>query len=173
MIFDLPDDYPNEIPYFRIKNLAPDYIDNNALEVFETEMRKRAQESLGQMMIFELVDLLKEKIVTINETVLNKLDQIEEAESIANQNKEVLRSDANKLSYTPVNAETFAIWCAEYKERLRIERESKLTGNEDKPTGKELFLMNRSAFDDLTFDEEEVPAAQSQAEEETKEEEVN
>lgn len=74
LIFDLPEDYPNEIPYFRIKNLSPDYIDNNALETFESEMRERAQESLGQMMIFELTDLLKEKITTINETVLDKLD---------------------------------------------------------------------------------------------------
>ena len=74
VIFDLPDTYPNEIPYFRIKNLATDYIDNNALEVFENEMRERAQENLGQMMIFEIIDLLKEKITTINETVLKKLD---------------------------------------------------------------------------------------------------
>ena len=79
LIFDLPEDYPNEIPYFRIKNLSPDYIDNNALERFEEEMRERANENLGQMMIFELADLLKEKITTINETVLEQLDKIEEA----------------------------------------------------------------------------------------------
>ena len=70
LIFDLPEDYPNEIPYFRIKNLSADYIDNNAIERFEEEMRERANESLGQMMIFELADLLKEKITSINETVL-------------------------------------------------------------------------------------------------------
>ena len=79
LIFDLPEDYPNEIPYFRIKNLTPDYINNNALEAFEEEMRERANENIGQMMIFELADLLKEKITTINETVLEKLDKIEEA----------------------------------------------------------------------------------------------
>ena len=50
-------------------------------------MRERAEESLGQMMIFELTDLLKEKITEINEGVLEKLDKIEEAESIANVNK--------------------------------------------------------------------------------------
>ena len=70
LIFDLPEDYPNEIPYFRIKNLSADYIDNNAIERFEEEMRERANESLGQMMIFELADLLKEKITSINESVL-------------------------------------------------------------------------------------------------------
>ena len=79
MIFDLPENYPNEIPYFRIKNLSPEYIDNNAMEVFENEMRARATDSIGQMMIFEIVDLLKERITTINEKVLGRLDAIEEA----------------------------------------------------------------------------------------------
>ena len=111
LIFDLPEDYPNEIPYFRIKNLTPDYINNNALEAFEEEMRERANENIGQMMIFELADLLKEKITTINETVLEKLDKIEEAQAIKNLNKEVLKTDATVTSYTPVTAETFAIWC--------------------------------------------------------------
>jgi len=79
LIFDLPENYPNEIPYFRIKNLSPEYIDNNAMEVFENEMRARATDSIGQMMIFEIVDLLKERITTINEKVLGRLDAIEEA----------------------------------------------------------------------------------------------
>ena len=144
-------------------------------------MRERANESIGQMMIFELSDLLKEKILTINETVLEQLDKIEEANSISNANKETLKSDATKLSYTPVNAETFAIWCEAYKEKLRLEKEKNSTGNEDKPTGKQLFMMNRSDFDDIVLDaidqegeEEEVKAAANdgnEAEEEAKAEE--
>ena len=70
LIFDLPEDYPNEVPYFRINNLSAEYIDNNAIERFEEEMRERANESIGQMMIFELADLLKERITSINEGVL-------------------------------------------------------------------------------------------------------
>jgi len=87
-------------------------------------------------MIFELTDLLKEKITIMNETVLEKLDMIVEAESIKNQNKEVLRTDATKLSYTPVNAETFAVWCEQYKEKLRLEKEKTKNVHDDKPTGK-------------------------------------
>ena len=84
LIFDLPDTYPEEVPHFRIKNLTPDYINNNTLEKFSDEMRERAQDSIGQMMIFELTDLLKEKITNINEGVLEHLDKIEEAESLKN-----------------------------------------------------------------------------------------
>ena len=177
LIFDLPESYPNEIPYFRIKNLSPDYIDNNALELFENEMRERANESLGQMMIFELSDLLKEKITTINETVLEKLDKIEEDNSIANANKDVIRSDANKLNFTPVNEETFAIWCEQYKEKMRIEKERNATGAEDKPTGKQMFLMNNNSFDDIRLDEldeegEEEAKAAGDAEEQDEEAKV-
>ena len=34
IIYDLPEEYPNEVPVFRIKNLSPEYLDNNALESF-------------------------------------------------------------------------------------------------------------------------------------------
>lgn len=105
-------------------------------------------------MIFEMVDVLKEKITLINETVLAKLDKIEDDNSIANANKEVIYSDMNHLSYTPVNAETFAIWCEQYMEKLREEKEANLVGNEHKPTGRELFEVNRNAFDDLTLDDD-------------------
>ncbi len=47
-------------------------------------MKERARESLGQMMIFELTDMLKEKITEINERVLNQLDEIEEKQQIKN-----------------------------------------------------------------------------------------
>ena len=67
----------------------------------------------------------------------------------------MLRTDATNLNYTPVTKETFAVWCEQYKERIRLEREANRTGLEDKPTGKELFLMNRAEFDDLTLEPSE------------------
>ena len=64
----------------------------------------------------------------------------------------MLRTDATKLSYTPVNAETFKVWCDIYKEKLRLEREKTKTVHDDKPTGKEMFMQNRAAFDDIVLD---------------------
>ena len=40
------------------------------------------------------------------------------------------------MTYTPVNAETFAIWCEQYKEKIRKEKEAKGVSFDDKPTGK-------------------------------------
>ena len=47
-------------------------------------MRELAEENQGSMMIFQMCDLLKEKITEINEKVLEKLAAIEEKESFGN-----------------------------------------------------------------------------------------
>lgn len=60
------------------------------------------------------------------------------------------------LTYTPVTSETFAKWCDQYKERLKILRDSRLTELDSKPTGKQLFLMNRAGLEDLTIDDEDI-----------------
>ena len=67
-----------------MKNLATEYIDNAVLDKYEDEMRELAEENQGSMMIFQMCDLLKEKITEINEKVLEKLAAIEEKESFGN-----------------------------------------------------------------------------------------
>ena len=47
LTFELPVEYPNSIPYFRIKNLCVEYMDNALLDKYETQMKKKAEESLG------------------------------------------------------------------------------------------------------------------------------
>lgn len=86
----------------------------------------------------------------INEAVLKKVDAIAEENTVENSLKTTETS--KHLNYTPVNAETFKIWCDQYKERLRIEREKNATGIEDKPTGRQLFERNKQAFEDLTLE---------------------
>ena len=82
--FDLQEEYPNVVPYFRIKNFSPDYLANAVLDKYEEEMKEMAQESIGSMMIFQMCDFLKEKITEVNDKVLEKLDEIEQASSLTN-----------------------------------------------------------------------------------------
>merc|ERR1711957_589499 len=63
--FDLPKDYP----------------ESNDLYRYEEALRERAHESIGAPMIFDLCDLVKEEITTLNDAVLNKYDIIEEKEA--------------------------------------------------------------------------------------------
>ena len=143
LTFDLPAAYPNEVPVFRIKNLAYDYLDNKLIDKYETEMRQKAQDSLGSYMIFELADFLKSELTEINDGVVNALKLAEEKGHVENSLKVSEATSGQKLSYTPVTAETFARWCDQYKERLRLEKSAKLTELEGKPTGKQMFLASK------------------------------
>lgn len=163
--FDLQQDYPQCVPYFRIKNLSQDYLDNTVLDKWENLMREKAEELIGSMMIFEITDFLKEKIVEINDEVLAKLQKIEDASKAENTLKQTATGNIQQLSYTPVTPETFGKWCAEYKVRLDAARwqiEKQWAG---KPTGKQLFEMNKTAFDDLTLDLQEEETVVASAEE--------
>ena len=62
--------------------MSTEYIDNAVLDKYEDEMRELAEENIGSMMIFQMCDLLKEKITEINDKVLEKLDEIEQKESM-------------------------------------------------------------------------------------------
>ena len=152
--FDLQEDYPNQIPYFKVKNLSPDYIDNAVLDKYEDEMRELGNENLGTMMIYQMCDYMKEKITEINDEVLAKLEKLEEEQSATNALKQGKAEDITNLNFTPVNAETFGEWCKVYKQRMLEERIAKFGEADDKPTGKQLFMMNKNAFDDLTLEEE-------------------
>ena len=68
--------------------------------------------------------------------------------------KSKVKSNINDMNYTPVNAETFAIWCEKYMERMRAEREKNKKGWEDKPSGKQIFLANKKEFEDITLDDD-------------------
>ena len=59
-----------------LKNLSPEYLNNKMIDQYEQEIRTRAYESLGQQMIFDICELLREKIGEINDKVLGKYNEI-------------------------------------------------------------------------------------------------
>ena len=74
--FELSEQYPNEAPSMRIKNLSPDIINNNLVLEFDKLLTKKAEESLGTMMIYEVCEALREKIGEMNDIILKKLDEL-------------------------------------------------------------------------------------------------
>ena len=164
VLFDLQNSYPDCTPHYRLKNLSPDYMDNNFLDRCETVLTQKGSELTGTMMIFEMCELIKEMMSSINDEVLNRLDAIAEKNTVEYSLKATETS--MHLTYTPVNAETFKVWCDRYKENLRLERMAFETGIELKLTGRQLFEKNKSAFEDLTLDETEIEVEEPQKEEE-------
>lgn len=63
-----------------LKNLSPEYLNNKMIDGYEQEIRVRAYESLGAQMIFDICELLREKIGEINDKVLGKYNEIIKAQ---------------------------------------------------------------------------------------------
>ena len=47
LIIELPHDYPEKVPFLRLKNLSPEFLDNRNIHAFETEARKMTHEAVG------------------------------------------------------------------------------------------------------------------------------
>ena len=47
LILEIPHDYPQQIPFLRLKNLSPDFLDNQILDKLEQEARDLGRENLG------------------------------------------------------------------------------------------------------------------------------
>lgn len=155
LIFELPEDYPNNVPLIRLKNLSPDIINNNLVLEFERIIMKKAEESIGTMMIYEICEALRENIINMNELILKKLKELTDRDSIDNSLKSVKISQDAPLSFTPVNLETFAKWCDMYKERMRKLKEEMLTEKDLKQTGKQLFELRKNIIEDIKLDDED------------------
>ena len=122
---------------------------------FERLVSRKADESIGNAMIYEVCEALREKISDMNEMILNKLRELNEKDSIDHGLKQAKFSQDASLTFTPVNSETFAKWCDSYKERMHKMKAEQLTERDLKPTGKQVFEMRKNIIEDIKLDEEE------------------
>ena len=155
MIIDLPDDYPNQVPNIRIKNLCQDIIDNNLMIQFESMVMTKAEESIGTQMIYDVCEHLRERLADMNEKILNKLQEIEDSQSVEKALKTLSVSQDAPMNFTPVNADTFARWLSEYKEKQRKIKEEMKSDLDLKPTGRELFQMKNKVIEEINIDEDD------------------
>ena len=58
--FEIPESYPFTTPLVRLKNLTPDIIDNNRMIEFERLIAEKADESIGNQMIYDICEGLRE-----------------------------------------------------------------------------------------------------------------
>ena len=60
LMVELPHDYPNNVPFLRLKNKSPEFLNNAMLDKYEGEIRAKSHEQLGCQMIFDLCEYLRE-----------------------------------------------------------------------------------------------------------------
>jgi hypothetical protein len=92
IIIELKEDYPHSTPSIILRNLSQDIIDNNLMIHFEKLVTEKADESLGTQMLYDVCEALREKLSDMNEKILNKLDEINQKDSIENALKSVAYS---------------------------------------------------------------------------------
>ena len=122
---------------------------------FEQMVMTKAEESIGTQMIYDVCEHLRERLADMNEKILNKIYEIEESQSVERALKATTISQDAPMNFTPVNAETFARWLANYKEQLRKLKEEMKSELDLKPTGRELFQMKNKVIDEINIDEDD------------------
>ncbi len=153
LIFELPDTYPEQVPIVRIKNLTPDIIHNNKMLEFEKLVASKADENIGNPMIYEICEALREIISNMNELILSKLAELEEKDSIEHALKQFTISQDAPMTYTPVNEQTFGKWCDEFKEKMRRLKEESKSEKDLKLTGRQLFEIRKNYVEEIKIDE--------------------
>ena len=152
VILEIPHDYPNNIPFLRLKNLSPEYLNNQILDEYEGTARAEARENIGSQMIFTICQHLQDSIAEINDKVLGTFNKImKEKEEQEELESGPVTSNVDNLSYTPVNKETFGKWCEEWLMRLKAQQEAEASEQDLRPTGKQIF-MEKDSIDMLTLE---------------------
>jgi hypothetical protein len=60
----------------RIKNLAPNYLDNKIIDQIEIKLRAANHDNIGNPMVFETCELVREELAAINDEVVDKFNGI-------------------------------------------------------------------------------------------------
>lgn len=110
-------------------------------------------ELVGQPMLFEICDMVREEIAEINESMLVDI-RAEEAKNSVTEGLKVTKV-SNQMKFTPVNKDTFGEWCVGYYAELQRKKEEQKTDMDLKQTGKAIFLekYGESNFAEITEDD--------------------
>ena len=77
LICEIPYNYPaEEIPFLRVKSMTPEYLQNKHCDEYEMAIRVLAREQLGEQVLFNVAEYLREQICEINDKVVDTFNGI-------------------------------------------------------------------------------------------------
>jgi len=151
LLFELPEDYPNVKP--SIQALNSTNLGEDELSQLLADVDKRADESLGSVMIFMLVS---EIVVWLSTRAEKEADEHEREKGLRLHAIEA--EERKKAEGTPVTVETFLAWKAKFDaEQLKIKLEeqkqqAEMNSGQRRLTGREMFERDKAlAESDLNF----------------------
>ena len=163
---EYPPEYPNVVPRMQFKNLSPKNLTLSEFNQCHTIFRETAEDLIGEQMIFEITEKLREYLMEKNQVFVEKrLKEVEE-EKIKEENMGKVFNSETRLDFTPVNKDTFSTWLAKFTaERNKIKEEEKLKRTKDqiekdnRTTGKHYFLEKQGIKgSNIAFEEDEIDA---------------
>lgn len=168
LVFEYTSKYPDEAPKIEIEeeNFEPD-VRGKLMDA----LKQTIEENLGMEMIFGIVGAAQELLNSLFDQM--KIDREEAKEKKAKEEEEKERkkfegkilfhiperskifsiSTSNIISGTVVNVETFMKWKTDFEAEMGIAAQrAKENDANRKPTGKELFMRDKSLLDsDIIF----------------------
>lgn len=152
LLFELPPKYPETKP--SIKLLNSENLEEEEVDELLKNLNDKCEESLGNVMIFELLSDAVEWLSTKAEREANRLAREQE------RKLELLEAEEQrKCDGTPVTVETFLGWKAKFDAellKLKLEQQKKLSeqlpAGQKRLTGREMFETDKALIEsDLNF----------------------
>lgn len=158
--FELPLKYPDEKP--SIELLSSRNLDDYDLKGLLSNLQDKAEESLGYVMIFQLINEATEWLLTKTTRMEEEIQEEKDRKARADEEEQVKRLDGTK-----VTAASFLAWKAKFDAELLVSKmeKSKLhgldegqlstgAGGQRRLTGREMFETDKSLIEsDLNFDD--------------------
>lgn len=164
MKVEYPLDYPKVIPKVQFKNLSPKNLTisdfNNCSKIF----RDTAEELIGEQMIFECIENIRNFLQSINDVFVQKRVQELEEEKIREENLGKKFIAEQRLDYTPVNAVTFGSWLEKFMAERAAQKEEEMKNRtkdelerDSRKTGKAYFKDKQGLVgSNIAFEEDEI-----------------
>ena len=174
---EYPADYPKVVPKCQFKNLSPKHLTLSEFNHWHTIFRKTAEELVGEQMMFEIVEKIREYLIEKNDVFIQQKIKDEEEEKIREENAGKKYIAETRLDYTPVNKDTFSDWLKKFqkaRDLKKVEELSKRTKvqveRDNRITGKYYFLEKQGIEGSgINFEEDEVDALIDDDDDETEE----
>jgi len=143
--FTYVDNYPDDIPLLEVRNTS-DSLNEERCEKLYNILVEEATENVGMVMIFTLVSIAQETLLTFVDDIKQ-----EHEEKVEMEREEQRKLDEIKYKGTPVTLENFVEWKKSFDEEMRALGKRKIIDIKIKKlTGRQLFE------EDSTLNESDV-----------------
>jgi len=146
--FEYTPHYPEQVPLISVEDL--ENIEAHDGEALRLYLAEQAEENVGMVMVFTLVSAAQEWVNVKSDKLKKEKEEDEER-----RKKEQEEAERKRFEGTHVTVESFLTWKRAFDLDMGILKKREKEEKNKKPTGRELFMLDKSLNEsDLKFLEE-------------------